>query len=150
VGQDNRRRGSISARLDADTRVLVVEDEHDIADFLRAYLRASGFAFTHLDPDSPEAVVAAVADLEPACVLLDVRLRGFSGLEAYELIRADDRFRFIPVILVTADGSAKLRATGIANELDAGATKPFSMKALTELVTGRIERARALAEAAGD
>ena len=84
---DMPRPGSIASRLHATSTVLVVEDEHDIADFLRAYFRASGYALVHVDPDSVDDVVAAVEKVDPACVLLDLHLRGFSGLDSYRLLR---------------------------------------------------------------
>src|SRR5436305_12157978 len=83
-----QKRGGLISRLEPTETVLVVEDEHDIATFLRAYFRASGTDVVHLDPTAPADVADAVAAHEPTCVLLDLNLRGFSGLEAYEAVRA--------------------------------------------------------------
>ncbi len=142
--------GSITRRLAATTRVLVIEDEHDIADFLRAYFRASGFDLVHSDPDDVAGAVDAVAEHDADCVLLDVRLRGFSGLEVHRRLRDDPRFTFVPVILVSADTSAGVRAVGVAGGLDGFVPKPFSVESLAELVSGRVRRARRLAEEGSD
>ena len=62
------RLGSVARRLAATERVLVVEDEHDIADFLRAYFRAAGYDFVHIDPDTPLGVLDALDEHSPtAC-----------------------------------------------------------------------------------
>src|SRR4051794_26817662 len=100
---DEPRPGSLTSRLHASTTVLVVEDEHDIAGFLGAYFRASGLALVHCDPDRPEDVVAAVQTHQPDCMLLDLRLRGFSGLDVYRAVRDDASLPHFPVIMVTAD-----------------------------------------------
>ena len=50
------RPGSLSHRLAATTRILAVEDEADIAEFLRAYFRATGYDLIHLDPESATEV----------------------------------------------------------------------------------------------
>src|SRR3954462_13800183 len=76
------RPGSLTRRLSASKRILTIEDEADIAEFLRAYFRASGYDLVPLDPSSPEEVVGAVDAHRPDVVLLDYGLRGFSGHEA--------------------------------------------------------------------
>lgn len=143
------RPGSVSARLAATRRVLVVEDEHDIVDFLRAFFRASGYDVVHVDPDGPGDVVAAVAAHRPDCVLLDIRLRGFSGLDAYRLLRSDPAAALVPVIVVTADGEARGPAARLAGGIDGFVAKPFHVQALEETVADRIARAAALAAAEG-
>ena len=142
-------RGNLAARQAATTRVLVVEDEPDIVDFLRAFFRASGYDLVHVDPTSPRHVLSRIRESSPDCVLLDIRLRGFSGFEAYRAIRDDPAFDLIPVILVTADSTANVRALGVAGDLDGFVQKPFSVNALEALVAERVERARLVA-AAGD
>jgi CheY-like chemotaxis protein len=121
--------------------VLVVEDEHDIAKFLRAYFRASGQEVVHVDPVSPDQVAAAVAEHRPACVLLDLHLRGFDGLDAYRRIREDPTSAFIPVVVVTADHSPGVRRQAIAGGVDAFVTKPFKVSDLcrrvAELIASR-------------
>src|SRR5947209_17408854 len=103
--------GGLISRLEPTETVLVVEDERDIATFLRAYFRASGTDVVHVDPTSPEEVADAVAAHGPTCVLLDLNLRGFNGLDAYRAIR--DREMVTPVIVVTADPNPTTRTTAL-------------------------------------
>lgn len=140
---DETKLGPVARRLAATRRVLCVEDEPDIAAFLRAYFRAAGYDFVHLDPTDPDEVLRALVEDAPDLVLLDVRLRGFSGLEAYRRMRTDERWAFTPVIMVSAHAESTpgfRKPTG----LDAFVPKPFNTNVLADLVHERIERAHEL------
>jgi len=112
--------------------VLVIEDEIDIAVFLRAYFRASGTDVVHVDPTSPEEVADAVETHQPTCVLLDLNLRGFHGLDAYRAIRK--REATTPVIVVTADPNPATHKTALREGVAAVVQKPFSARELYALV----------------
>lgn len=144
---EKHRLGSVARRLAATQRVMVVEDEHDIADFLRAYFRASGYDLVHIDPDTPLAVLEALDAQEPDCILLDLNLRGFSGAEAYRLLRTDPRYALLPVIVVSARPDAQDLVPGTGG-VDAFVTKPFNVNTLAELVMERISSAAKLRAAA--
>ncbi|MEO7428659.1 MAG: response regulator [Acidimicrobiales bacterium] len=144
---EDHRLGSVARRLAATQRVMVVEDEHDIADFLRAYFRASGYDLVHIDPDTPLAVLEALDAQEPDCILLDLNLRGFSGAEAYRLLRTDPRYALLPVIIVSARPDAQELVPNTGG-IDAFVTKPFNVNTLAELVMERITSAAELREAA--
>lgn len=147
---DRGRSGSLSNRLAATTRILAVEDEADIADFLRAYFRASGYDLIHLDPESTDDVMETVDRERPDLILLDFGLRGFSGLDAYRRVRGQERFAFLPVIVVTGDATARSKTIATASGLDGFVTKPFNVNTLADLVAERIDAARAMAEAGRD
>ena len=124
--------GSLTSRLEPTETVLVVEDEHDIATFLRAYFRASGTDVVHVDPTTATEVAAAVATNHPTCVLLDLNLRGFNGLEAYREIRAAGMET--PVIVVTADPNPRTHRMALDEGVAAVVQKPFSARELYALV----------------
>ncbi|HEV3226788.1 MAG TPA: response regulator [Acidimicrobiales bacterium] len=147
---DRGRPGSLSYRLSATTRILAVEDEDDIAEFLRAYFRASGYDLVHVDPASAQEVVDAVDEHKPDLILLDYGLRGFSGHEAYRLLRSHERFAFLPVVVVTGDASAREKTADTASGLDGFVAKPFNVNTLADLVAARIDAARDMAEAGRD
>jgi DNA-binding response OmpR family regulator len=147
---DRGRSGSLSNRLSATTRILAVEDEVDIAEFLRAYFRASGYDLIHIDPQSTDDVLDAVERERPDLILLDFGLRGFSGLDAYRRLRGQERFAFLPVIVVTGDATARTKTIATASGLDGFVTKPFNVNTLADLVAERIDAARAMAEAGRD
>lgn len=139
------RPGSVAARLAATIRVLSVEDDPDIAEFLRAYFRASGYDLVHVDPTSAEEVLAAVGSSRADCVLLDIGLRGFSGFDAYDLVRADPRFDHVPIIVVSADETVKQHAEHLSLGSDGVVTKPFNARTLAGVVATHIAAARAAA-----
>lgn len=146
---DQTKLGPVARRLAATRRVLCIEDEPDIAAFLRAYFRAAGYDLVHLDPTDPDEVLQALVEHEPDLVLLDIRLRGFSGTEAYRRMRADERWAFTPVVMVSAHAMADpsfRKPTG----LDAFVAKPFNTNVLAELVRERIDAAEALAQRGRD
>lgn len=144
---ERSRPGSLGARLAATTRLLVVEDEADIADFLRAYFRASGYDVLHVDPTSADEGLAAVRQHQPDCVLLDLWLRGFSGLQLYRRLRSHEEYDLLPVIVLTADVAARPRAEPLATGIDGFVPKPFGADELAQLVSSRIAEARRLGEA---
>lgn len=143
---DATRPGSLTARLAATKRLLVVEDDADIADFLRAYFRASGYDVVHIDPASVEDGMAAVREHRPDCVLLDLWLRDFSGLQLYRRVRVHDEFDTLPIIVLTADVAARDRTEPMAAGIDGFVAKPFGADDLAALVASRLDAARVLAE----
>ncbi len=143
---DRSRPGSLSSRLAAAERLLVVEDDPDIADFLRAYFRAHGFDVVHLDPGSADEGLAAMREHRPDCVLLDLWLRGFSGLQLYRRARSHEEFDLTPIIVLTADVSARPRAEPLATGIDGFVPKPFGADELANLVRSRLAEARRLGE----
>lgn len=141
------RPGSLSARLATRTTVIVVEDEADIAGFLGAYFRASGLEMVHVNPRGPEEVVDAVRAHEAACVLLDLNLVGFSGLDVLDRFRHDPLLSDIPVVVV----SARTEAAGKCQDLGARAfvAKPFNVSDLFDQVAAMVSADASSAAAPG-
>jgi DNA-binding response OmpR family regulator len=133
------RPGSLADRLATTTTVVVVEDEPDIAAFLGAFFRASGVGLAHVNPVSAADALEAIASHDPACVLLDINLAGFSGLDVLAEIRADARLRAVPVVVVSADSSAatvdEAHRLGVSDYV----AKPFSVSELFDQVARLIE-----------
>jgi DNA-binding response OmpR family regulator len=115
--------------------VLVVEDEPDIATFLGAFFRASGLEVVHVDPMMPGEVVAAVREFEPACLLLDMRLQGFTGVDVLVQLRADPRYRALPIVMFSGDARLEQRAEVAGFDIAAYVAKPFNVKDLYALVS---------------
>lgn len=133
------RPGSLTSRLQRPTAtVLVVEDEPDIATFLGAFFRASGLEVVHIDPMTPGEVVVAVHEHHPACILLDLRLQGFTGVDVLVQLRAEPALRALPVVMFSGDSRAESRAEADAYAVAAYVTKPFSVKELYALVSGLV------------
>ena len=136
------RGGSVSQQL----RVLVVEDEPDLASVVAAYLRGEGFD-VHLASTGPEAVQRA-RDVAPALIVLDIMLPGFDGLEVCRRVRA---FSDCYIIMLTARDDEVDKVVGLSVGADDYLVKPFSPRELTARIRAMLRRPRSLndLEAAG-
>jgi len=124
-------------------RILVVDDEPPIVDLVRGYLEREGFA-VDVATDGPSAV-AAVRDIGPDVVVLDVMLPGFDGVEACRRIRA---FSDAYIIMLTARSEEIDRVVGLSVGADDYLAKPFSPRELVARVKALLRRPRALTSAA--
>lgn len=116
-------------------RVLVVEDEHDIASVLLDYLRHAGFVAEHI-ADGREALARLQAD-PPDLTLLDVMLPGLDGLSILRQLRPADSH---PVILVTARVEELDRLLGLELGADDYICKPFSPREVVARVKTVLRR----------
>ena len=115
-------------------RILLVEDERGIADFVERALRAQGHD-VEVATDGPDGEGRALAT-DPDLVILDVMLPGRSGIDVLRNIRRAQPV--LPVIMLTARAEVADKVTG----LDAGATdyitKPFSVEELLARVRAHL------------
>ena len=115
-------------------RVLVIEDERTLADFIEQGLRAEGHAVTvRHDGQSGEAA-ALTGDY--ALVLLDLMLPGKSGLDVLDAIRA--RLPDLPVIILTARAAIEQKVEGLDRGANDYVTKPFSFEELLARVRAQL------------
>ena len=116
-------------------RVLVVDDEPAVRDFLRMDLEQQGLAVLEA-PDAKEALQRIRRD-RPDLVLLDLGLPDRDGLGVLEDVRLESN---VPIIVVTgrADGAAQLR--GLELGADDYVTKPFSVKQLEARIRAVLRR----------
>jgi DNA-binding response OmpR family regulator len=124
-------------------RIVVVEDEPAIADFLVRGLEAAGYSVA-LATDGPSGE-RLVLDGEADLVVLDVMLPGKGGLEVLEAIRAVRPH--LPVIILSAKGEIEDRIAGLDSGATDYVTKPFSVPELlarirAHLRTGSAEGGR--------
>src|SRR5688500_4382284 len=119
-------------------RILVVEDDRDIADLIVHYLRRAGHTTEWLGSGSE--VMAHLARSAADLVILDWMLPGLSGMEVCEAIRADTTTSHIPIIMLTARGDEADRVAGLERGADDYVTKPFSPRELVARVAARLRR----------
>jgi len=119
-------------------RILVIEDNPDIAGLLRHYLERSGHAVDHFD--SGREVLARVRPAPPDLVILDVMLPGMDGLLVCQALRGDPATAAIPIIMLTARGEEADRIRGLELGADDYITKPFSPKELVARVAALLRR----------
>ena len=103
--------------------VLVVDDEEDIRMVLQARLETAGYE-VRTAINGMEAL-DRIRSSPPDLVILDVMLPGIDGFGVCAMIKRDQRYSRIPVILLTARSQPQDRATGAALGADAHLLKPF-------------------------
>jgi DNA-binding response OmpR family regulator len=119
-------------------RILVVDDDRDIAELIVHYLKNAGHE-PHRLATGTEVMPylrAQTADL----VVLDLMLPGLSGMAVCEMLRAKPSTSQIPVIILTARGDEADRLAGFDRGADDYVTKPFSAKELVARVTALLRR----------
>ncbi len=117
-------------------RVLVVEDDRNVADVVVRYLEREGFDAVGVG-DGYEALTRAEAE-PPDIVVLDLMLPGLDGLEVCRRLRASTP---VPVIMLTARGEEDDRIAGFEVGADDYVSKPFSPRELTARVKAVLRRA---------
>lgn len=117
-------------------RVLLVEDELNIARGLVFNLEEEGYAVTHVV--TGEEALQQAREQSPTLVVLDLMLPGISGLQVCrQLRRADPR---LPILILTARSEEKDRIRGLAEGADDYLVKPFSLEEFLLRVRGMLRR----------
>jgi len=109
-------------------KILVVDDEPDLVSTLKMRLEAAGF----------EVIVASDGNLGydkvklelPDLVILDLMLPGMDGFQLCRLLKFDQKYRSIPVVLLTAQSQKEDKEWGTKAGADCYLTKPFDAKEL--------------------
>ena len=119
-------------------RILVVEDDRDIAELIAHHLGKAGY-FSQV-VYSGDKVLSLVKDEPPRLIILDLMLPGQNGLDICRAIRSDSRSSNIPIIMVTAKTEETDRIVGLELGADDYVTKPFSPKELISRVGAVLRR----------
>lgn len=106
-------------------RVLLIEDEANIAEAIRFVLTRDGCAVEVLG-DGRAAEQRLQAGPLPDLVILDLMLPGLSGLELLTGLRADPRTETLPVLMLTAKGQGRDREAAERAGVSAFMAKPFA------------------------
>ncbi len=125
-------------------RILIVEDEVNIATPTKTYLERDGFEVTHVL--SGEDGLRVMEEDPPNLVLLDLNLPGIDGLEVCRRIRATSQ---VPIIMLTARDDDIDKIVGLEVGADDYVTKPFNARELVARVKAILRRAPATVQPIG-
>ena len=131
--------------MSAVPRVLVVEDDPDIAQLVARYLEKSGFSVE--TQANGRAALAAVAAHPPDLLVLDLMLPQVDGLEICRVVRGNEATAAIPIIMLTARAEESDRIVGLEIGADDYLAKPFSPNELVARVRALLRRAQRTAPA---
>ncbi len=105
-------------------RVLLIEDEANIAEAIRFILTRDGWQVRVLGEG--RAALATVAQYQPDLVILDLMLPDISGLDILTALRTDPATAPLPVLMLTAKGQGRDRDAAQRAGVSAFMTKPFA------------------------
>ena len=122
------------------SRILVVEDDADIASLIVHYLSPAGYDSEVVATGSD--ALAAARRRPPDLIILDRMLPGLDGLEICRALRADVELATVPILMLTARAAEVDRIAGFETGADDYVTKPFSPKELVARIGALLRRVR--------
>jgi len=126
------------------SRILIVEDDDDIAQLVHRYLTRAGHVADVVR--AGDEALARVRERAPDLIILDLMLPGLDGLEVCRALRAAPGTRAMPIIMLTARSEESDRVVGLELGADDYVTKPFSPNELVARVGALLRRAQRWAE----
>src|SRR5881394_681353 len=121
------------------TRVLVVEDEHDIAGLIKHALEREAAVEVEI-ARSGDAALKCITEQMPDLVILDLNLPVLSGVEVCRIMRGRPETAKVPIIMLTARSTESDRIAGLDVGADDYITKPFSLRELAARVRAVLRR----------
>jgi DNA-binding response OmpR family regulator len=123
---------------EAKPKILIIEDDLDVAEMLNAYFRVQGYeVFT---VNWGEDGVRSAQTVHPDIVILDIRLPDIDGYEVARRLRGDRRTQDIPIIFLTEKRERADRLQGLELGADDYITKPFDVQELRLRVRNSLKR----------
>jgi DNA-binding response OmpR family regulator len=123
--------------VDKQTTILVVDDNRDNVEILRAFLESRGYVVVPA-PDGKTAL-AKLEEVHPALVLLDVMMPGMDGWQVCRTIKQHPDFAATKVVMVTAKGDFQDKFEGMRSGADDYVVKPVDLHELEEKVQRNLE-----------
>ena len=120
-------------------KILVVEDEEDLVIALSARLKATGYEVL-VARDGLEALTKARM-INPDLILLDLMLPKMDGYKVARLLKFDQRYKRIPILMLTARGQEMDQELGRQAGADDYMVKPFNSAELMERIKDLLEKA---------
>jgi DNA-binding response OmpR family regulator len=120
-------------------KILVVDDEADLVSVLRFGLEVEGFEV--ISASDGEQGLSMARDSGPALVLLDLMLPKLDGYKVCRALKFDERYRTIPVFILSARSGDDDRRLALDMGADAFITKPYEMKELVAKIRARLQLA---------
>src|SRR5579859_2769464 len=127
-----------------DYRVLLVEDEVEIAEMLAIFFDGQGFTLFHAP--TGEAALSRASMNMPHVILMDITLPDIDGYDVCKRLRQQPRTSHIPIIFLTRRGGRSDRLAGLELGADDFISKPFDLQELLLRVKNSIQRAAREAE----
>jgi DNA-binding response OmpR family regulator len=119
-------------------KILVVDDEQEMVDMLEMRLSASGYDVISAT-DGLKGLELARSEM-PDLMILDVMLPRIDGFHICRMLKFDNRYRSLPIIILTAKGTPEDRQISSELKADAYIAKPFETADLLKTIEGLLNR----------
>src|SRR6056300_661514 len=119
-------------------KIFIIEDETSIIKLVQHNLEKEGFIVS--SSENGNEGLKQLKKFEPNLLLLDWMLPDLSGIEICKHIRKDNKFKTLPIIMLTAKGEDEDKIKGLESGVDDYLTKPFSFKELLDRIKKRVFR----------
>ena len=128
--------------------IYIIEDDENIRNLVQVALNGSGYETAAFE--TAEEALGAFKVKAPRLAIFDLMLPGMDGLEAIRKIRANDAWKKLPVLVLTAKDKEYDKVAGLDGGADDYMTKPFSPNELVARVKAHISRYDTLTSKSGD
>ena len=122
------------------TRILVIDDEEDYRLIAAEILKSAGWEVK--SAENGEKALTALNDFAPDVILVDWNMPVMDGEDFCRALRADSRFKGVPVIMLTVKGDVESELEALHFGADDFLAKPFEPKELVSRVKAALRRAR--------
>lgn len=119
-------------------KIFIIEDETSIIKLVQHNLEKEGFIVS--SSENGNEGLKQLKKFEPNLLLLDWMLPDLSGIEICKHIRKDNKFKTLPIIMLTAKGEEEDKIKGLESGVDDYLTKPFSFKELLARIKAVLRR----------
>jgi two-component system phosphate regulon response regulator PhoB len=119
-------------------KIFIIEDETSIIKLVQHNLEKEGFIIS--SSENGNEGLKQLKKFEPNLLLLDWMLPDLSGIEICKHIRKDNKFKTLPIIMLTAKGEEEDKIKGLESGVDDYLTKPFSYKELLARIKAVLRR----------
>lgn len=119
-------------------RILIIDDEPDILRVVKDVLESE-----HYDVQVAKNALEAfrrLKDFVPDCIVLDLKLPGIDGLEICRTLKSDDKYRLIPILILSTKSEETDKILGLELGADDYVTKPFSSGELVARIKAILRR----------
>ena len=128
----------------SEIKILCVDDEPDILEILKYNLSNEGYKVS--TAKDGKIAVKMVEDTHPNLVVMDIMMPNMDGIEACEILRADDRFNDTLIMFLTARGEDYSYVAAYEAGADDYVTKPVKPKILVSKVKALLRRSKKYSE----
>ena len=122
----------------SNKKILVVDDEVDLVETVRFPLEMDGY--TVLVSYNGEDALQQARKEKPDLILLDIMLPKLDGYKVCRLLKFDERYKHIPILMMTAKTQEKDKSLGMETGADEYVTKPFDVDQLMTKVKSYLEK----------